>query len=585
MINSAIYNGKVIHKRFKPKVHSFKYSVFSLFIDLSELETLDKEISFFSLNKFNLISFFEKDHGDRDGSSLTGWVIKQLQNYEINTENIKIKLLCYPRIFGYVFNPLSVFYIYDKNENIIAILYEVKNTFGEQHTYVFKVKDDQKLLQHNCSKKFHVSPFIEMTCSYFFRLLKPGQKISVIIDQYQEQDNYRKLMILYNISDKIVFSLLRNIDYGHLEIKTPSNTLLNFGDPQSKLKADMTIKNPAFNYNLIKGGSIAFAECYMRDEFETSNLSNLIELTARNIKIVHKFSGVFDFPLFNYIKNKIIKNTKGRSKENIAKHYDLGNEFFSLWLDNTLTYSSAIFDEQNKDLSSAQNNKYQKLINLMKPNHGDKVLEIGCGWGGFAEYLGKNYDVKLDCITISKKQFEYAKERIQKCGLNEKVNIEIKDYRDLKGKYNSIASIEMIEAVGQNYLQSYFNTIKHNLSDGGKAAIQAITIDDSLYGRYKNKQDFIQKYIFPGGFLPSKNSLEKYASDNGLFFNGYNSYAEDYSNTLAIWRDKFNEKWEQIKEQGFDSTFKRMWEFYLSYCEAGFKSRNIDLIQFSLQNK
>ena len=392
-------------------------------------------------------------------------------------------------------------------------------------------------------------------------------------------------MILNNISDKIVFSLLKNIDYGHLEIRTPSNTLLNFGDAQSKLKADMTIKNPAFNYNLIKGGSVAFAECYMRDEFETSNLSNLIELTARNIKIVHKFSGVFDFPLFNYIKNKIIKNTKGRSKENIAKHYDLGNEFFSLWLDNTLTYSSAIFDEQNKDLSSAQNNKYQKLINLMKPNHGDKVLEIGCGWGGFAEYLGKNYDVKLDCITISKKQFEYAKERIQKCGLNEKVNIEIKDYRDLKGKYNSIASIEMIEAVGQNYLQSYFNTIKHKLSDGGKAAIQAITIDDSLYGRYKNKQDFIQKYIFPGGFLPSKNSLEKYASDNGLFFNGYNSYAEDYSNTLAIWRDKFNEKWEQIKEQGFDSTFKRMWEFYLSYCEAGFKSRNIDLIQFSLQNK
>src|SRR6056300_1560843 len=343
-------------------------------------------------------------------------------------------------------------------------------------------------------------------------------------------------MILNNISDKIVFSLLKNIDYGQLEIRTPSNTLLNFGDPQSKLKADMTIKNPAFNYNLIKGGSIAFAECYMRDEFETSNLSNLIELTARNIKIVHKFSGFFDFPLFNYIKNKIIKNTKGRSKENIAKHYDLGNEFFSLWLDNTLTYSSAIFDEQNKDLSSAQNNKYQKLINLMKPNHGDKVLEIGCGWGGFAEYLGKNYDVKLDCITISKKQFEYAKKRIQKCGLNEKVNIEIKDYRDLKGKY-------------------------------------------------KNKQDFIQKYIFPGGFLPSKNSLEKYASDNGLFFNGYNSYAEDYSNTLAIWRDKFNEKWEQIKEQGFDSTFKRMWEFYLSYCEAGFKSRNIDLIQFSLQNK
>src|SRR6056300_993205 len=392
-------------------------------------------------------------------------------------------------------------------------------------------------------------------------------------------------MLIYKISDLIVFSALKNIKHGFLEIKKVNGEVLKFGNPDENLKVFLEIKDESLNYNLIKSGSIGLGESYMKDLFITNNLSDLIELTAKNIKTIYKFSGIFDLPFINFIKNKIIKNTKNRSKENIAKHYDLGNDFFSLWLDNTLTYSSAIFDEQNKDLSSAQNNKYQKLINLMKPNHGDKVLEIGCGWGGFAEYLGKNYDVKLDCITISKKQFEYAKERIQKCGLNEKVNIEIKDYRDLKGKYNSIASIEMIEAVGQNYLQSYFNTIKHNLSDGGKAAIQAITIDDSLYGRYKNKQDFIQKYIFPGGFLPSKNSLEKYASDNGLFFNGYNSYAEDYSNTLAIWKDKFNEKWEQIKEQGFDNSFKRMWEFYLSYCEAGVKSRNIDLIQFSLQNK
>ena len=222
---------------------------------------------------------------------------------------------------------------------------------------------------------------------------------------------------------------------------------------------------------------------------------------------------------------------------------------------------------------------------MINPNHGDKVLEIGCGWGGFAEYVGKKYDVKLDCITISKKQFEYAKERIHKCGLNEKVNIEIKDYRDLNGKYNSIASIEMIEAVGQNYLESYFNTIKKNLSDDGKAAIQAITIDDRLFNRYKNKQDFIQKYIFPGGFLPNKSSINKYVSENGLTINSYISYADHYSNTLSIWREEFNKKWDLIKNQGFDLTFKRMWEFYLSYCEAGFKSKNIDLIQFSLQNK
>ena len=194
-MTSSIYNGTVIHKRFKPKIHFFKYKVFSLLIDLSELEKLDKTISLFSYNKFNLVSFFDKDHGERDGSSLINWVKKNLKQNNINCENITIKLLCYPRIFGYVFNPLSVFYVYNDHNKLISILYEVKNTFGEQHTYVFKVSNNN-MIQHNCQKKFHVSPFIEMNCNYFFRTLKPGEKISVIIDQYQTNEK-----ILYASQD------------------------------------------------------------------------------------------------------------------------------------------------------------------------------------------------------------------------------------------------------------------------------------------------------------------------------------------------------------------------------------------------
>ena len=186
MTNSCIYNGTVIHKRYKPKEHFFKYSVFSLLLDLSELEILDNNIRFFSINKFNLISFFEKDHGNRDDSSLVDWVKKNLEQNLINTKNIKIKLLCYPRIFGYVFNPLSIFFVYNQNDTLASILYEVKNTFGEQHTYVFKIDNENNLIQNNCSKKFHVSPFIEMNCNYFFRILKPGERLSVIIDQYDE---------------------------------------------------------------------------------------------------------------------------------------------------------------------------------------------------------------------------------------------------------------------------------------------------------------------------------------------------------------------------------------------------------------
>ena len=195
-MTSSIYNGAVIHKRFKPKKHFFRYSVFSLLIDLSELEDLNKRIKFFSLNKFNLVSFYEKDHGHRDGSSLVEWIKKNLNENGINSKDIRIKLLCYPRIFGYVFNPLSVFFVYDSSEKLISILYEVKNTFGEQHTYIFKVKDDANLFQHYCSKKLHVSPFIEMNCNYFFRILKPGEKISVIIDQYQTDEK-----ILYASQD------------------------------------------------------------------------------------------------------------------------------------------------------------------------------------------------------------------------------------------------------------------------------------------------------------------------------------------------------------------------------------------------
>ena len=205
-MTSSLYNGTVIHKRFKPKKHFFKYRVFSLLLDLSELNHLDKNINFFSYNSFNLISFFDKDHGERDGSSLFEWVKKNLVENHINSNNIKIKLLCYPRIFGYVFNPLSVFFVYDHQENLISILYEVKNTFGEQHTYIFKV-DNNNLLQHYCSKKFHVSPFIEMDCNYFFRILKPAEKISVIIDQYQ-------------LDEKILFASQdgRRVDFNSKEL-------------------------------------------------------------------------------------------------------------------------------------------------------------------------------------------------------------------------------------------------------------------------------------------------------------------------------------------------------------------------------
>ena len=388
------------------------------------------------------------------------------------------------------------------------------------------------------------------------------------------------------ISENFILNKLKSIKGGSLNLQNYNQEIKIFGDPNGVVKADIAVHNPKFYFNILKGGSTGLAECYVRDEFTTSDLTSLIELTARNIDLTHRFSGILKIKfLKNLINNIFASNTKSKSKEYISKHYDLGNDFFSIWLDKTLTYSSAIYAKPTDDLSKAQINKYNKLIDFIKPKSGDKVLEVGCGWGGFAEHLAKNHDVKLDCITISKKQLEFAKKRIFNAGLNEKVDIKFLDYRDVKGQYDSIASIEMIEAVGEKYLNKYFSMIKNNLKPSGISAIQAIIIKDELFEQYRKSEDFIQKYIFPGGFLPSLKSIKDHTKKSGLQLTEYNSYGIHYSNTLKKWRENFVNSWSDISKQGFDHSFKKIWDFYFSYCEAGFKSKNIDLIQFSLCNK
>ncbi|MDA8772833.1 cyclopropane-fatty-acyl-phospholipid synthase family protein, partial [Candidatus Pelagibacter bacterium] len=358
------------------------------------------------------------------------------------------------------------------------------------------------------------------------------------------------------------------------------------GNLESKLSADIKIINPAFYFNIISGGSSALGEAHMNKDFYTSNLTDLIEISAKNINLIYSFSGSLKIQkIKNFLKRIFASNTKSKSLKHISKHYDLGNDFFSQWLDETLTYSSAVYENQNDNLVTAQKNKYQKLIDLLNIKDNNKVLEIGCGWGGFSEYLAKKYNVSIDCITISKKQLEFTKRRVFQAGLNNKVNVMFLDYRDLKEKYDKVASIEMIEAVGEKYLDKYFNTIKKSLNTNGTAAIQGITIRDDLFDRYRSSEDFIQKYIFPGGFLPSIDFMKHLINKNKLNLLKINSYPDDYAKTLNVWKKNFFKTWDNISPLGFDETFKRMWEFYLSYCEAGFKARNINLIQCSMSNK
>ena len=393
-------------------------------------------------------------------------------------------------------------------------------------------------------------------------------------------------MSLTKFSEKFVLNKLKKISQGNLKLINYDGKVFHFGDLESKLSSDIKINNPNFYLNVVMGGSSALGEAHMKKDFYTSNLTNLIELTAKNINTIYSFSGSLKLQkIKNFLKKMFASNTKSKSKKYISKHYDLGNEFFSSWLDKSLTYSSAVYKNEKDDLEIAQRNKFQELINLMNIKDGNKVLEIGCGWGGFAEFLAKNYDVSVDCITISKNQYEFTKKKIFNSGLNNKVNVKFLDYRDLKEKYDHVASIEMIEAVGEKYMDQYFGTIKNVLNYGGTAAIQGIVIKDDLFERYRANEDFIQKYIFPGGFLPSIQFMENLIKKNDLKLEKINTYSDDYARTLATWRKNFLGAWEKISPLGFDEYFKRMWEFYLSYCEGGFKSGNINLIQFSMSNR
>ncbi len=393
-------------------------------------------------------------------------------------------------------------------------------------------------------------------------------------------------MSLIKISERFVLNKLKKISQGNLKLINYDGKVFHFGDLESKLSSDIKINKPNFYLNVIMGGSSALGEAHMKKDFYSSNLTNLIELTARNINTIYSFSGSLKLQkIKNFLKRIFASNTKSKSRKYISKHYDLGNEFFSLWLDKSLTYSSAVYKNEKDDLEIAQRNKFQELVNLMNIKDGNKVLEIGCGWGGFAEFLAKNYDVSVDCITISKNQYEFTKKKIFNSGLNNKVNVNFLDYRDLKEKYDHVASIEMIEAVGEKYMDQYFGKIKSVLNYGGTAAIQGIVIKDELFERYRANEDFIQKYIFPGGFLPSIQFIENLIKKNELKLEKINTYSDDYARTLATWRKNFLGAWEKISPLGFDEYFKRMWEFYLSYCEGGFKSRNINLIQFSMSNR
>ena len=386
-----------------------------------------------------------------------------------------------------------------------------------------------------------------------------------------------------NFWEILLLKGIKKFSYGSIQIEFSDGYIENIMAKKPGPKAMLKINKPNAAKEIIQGGSVAFAESYINKDISTDNLTNLIHYCALNND---QAESTFNISILKKIIHKVFhyknKNTKNQAKKNISFHYDLGNKFYEYWLDKTMTYSSAIFNNKSIELEVAQNNKYKKLAELSAIKNGDQILEIGCGWGGFAEFIGNNYDCNLTAVTISREQYEYTKKRIFDANLSHKIEVLLCDYRNITGKFDKIVSIEMFEAVGKQYWNTFFKKIENILKPKGSISLQLITIDDNIYDVYKTNPDFIQKYIFPGGMLPSDKILKELINKTSLKINSIDSFSKDYAKTLNIWNKEFNKKWDKIEKLGFDENFKLLWNYYLSYCEGGFLSKNIDLKQIKL---
>ncbi len=383
----------------------------------------------------------------------------------------------------------------------------------------------------------------------------------------------------YSYLTKILLDMLSIISHGSLKVITPDGKHYNFSGTKPGEDISVSINDWRFCDELLLKGDIGLGESYVLGYWDCDNINKLVKWGIENKKPLERaIKGSFTKILFYRFKHFLKRNSKRGSIKNVHTHYDIGNKFYQLWLDSTMTYSSAIFKSSNEELSDAQENKYKNILNKLKPEAGDHILDVGCGWGGFMEYAVRN-GFKVTGITISKEQYEYAKRRLSKYGSF--AEVKLMDYRDIAGKYNHIVSIEMFEALGFQYWKKYFNVLYSILRPGGKLVIQSITINNDDFLSYKNCSDFIQQYIFPGGMLPSAKIVKDIATKQGFLHNDNFEFGLDYGATLKKWEENFTNALDKIKMLGFDERFIRTWRFYLKYCQGGFESRKLSVSQFN----
>ena len=384
----------------------------------------------------------------------------------------------------------------------------------------------------------------------------------------------------------LVRLLSANWSWGRLTLVLPNGARHHLRGQAPGHAAVLTVHDQRFAARVLKGGDIGFAESYLAGEWDTPDLAILLETLVNNYDHIRRlFDGNPLMNLINGFAHWLNRNSRRGSRRNIHAHYDLGNDFYAAWLDPSMTYSSARFETEGQGLQEAQRAKYAALARMMELQPGHSVLEIGCGWGGFAEFSAREIGAVVTGVTISREQHDYARRRLFEAGLDDKADIRLIDYRDVEGRFDRVASIEMFEAVGREYWPTYFQKVHEVLTPGGRAGLQVITIQDELFDEYDARTDFIQRYVFPGGSLPSEAKMRPVLARAGLNPTSVERFGGDYADTLADWARRFEGGWDTIVRQdaGFDDRFRRLWRFYLAYCEAGFRSGRTDVIQMTLQ--
>ena len=651
-MRSEIYTGKVMHYRKGKEEHGFTYPVYYYSLDLDKLEDLSKEILIFSYNKKNIASIFDSDYLTETPGTIKEKALNYLKKYDCNDEVEKIFLVTSARYFNYVFNPVSFYYCYSPNNELLYLLVEINNTFGERHIYILNdnlLKENEDRLHYRHNKEFHVSPFYEVEGEYDFyfkdisetldvkinirkqdkeifftrlwgksksmnsknvistivkypltttltmpRILWQAAKLHYVkglpayfkpkpINEHTVVNYYPSLR--YRIAERQIKKIFEKIKYGCLLVEFPNKETKTYGDKESGLKVDIKIDHYKFFWDILIKGDISIGENYTEGLYKTSNLTNLLKLLLYNREYIEDalnyYSKILQVKYF--LQHCLRKNNLLGAKKNISAHYDLSNKLFSLFLDSTMTYSGAIFTKIGEDLETAQIRKLDTIIEKAKISQNDHVLEVGCGWGSFAIRAAQKTGCKLTCITLSKEQADFFQKRVVKLGLQNQIDIQLKDFREVRGKFDKIVSIEMVEAIGYKNYPAYFKMMERVLRPNGLVVIQAITFPDQAFKALRHRCDWIQQYIFPGSLIPSINALTSAMQDNSkLIVENIENIGDSYAETLRQWKERFNLAKNDVVAQGFDERFIKTWNYYLSYCEAAFETKTLGNIHMVL---